>query len=95
MPRKSGEQAAEDRPRLHRDQPHTAARHEPVNILVDDRLSLWDATDECRRQFIRHVLHEEHGNMSAAAGRLGMERANLYRLLRKLGITLTRRVALH
>lgn len=66
-------------------------QHEPVSIVIDDSLSLWDATDECRRQFIRHVLHEERGNVSAAAARLGMERTNLYRLMRKLRINVIRR----
>ncbi|PKN55507.1 MAG: nitric oxide reductase transcriptional regulator NorR [Deltaproteobacteria bacterium HGW-Deltaproteobacteria-14] len=58
-----------------------AAAHE-----VDAGLSLGDATDAFRRRLVADTLAASDGNWSEAARRLGVDRGNLYRLGRRLGL---------
>jgi len=49
-------------------------------------LSMRDFVREQRRAFVRQALQEHGGNVAAAARALGMDRGNLYRLARRLGL---------
>jgi transcriptional regulator of acetoin/glycerol metabolism len=52
------------------------------NDLIGDAPTL----DELKRRYIRHVLERSGGNVSRAAGILGLERRSLYRMLQRYGI---------
>jgi Nif-specific regulatory protein len=52
--------------------------------LVDPDLSLSEATDHFQSDYIEQAIRRSHGNMSAAAERLGLHRSNLYRKMRQL-----------
>ncbi len=62
------------------------ARLDTETAMVRDA-SLSSATDEFQRQFIREALAAEKGNWAAAARRMSMDRGNLRRLARRLGMT--------
>ena len=47
---------------------------------------LRQAVDAFERQLIERALHEAQGNWAAAARRLQVDRANLLRLARRLGV---------
>ncbi|MGM0576391.1 MAG: nitric oxide reductase transcriptional regulator NorR [Myxococcota bacterium] len=49
-------------------------------------LSLKEATDGFKRELIRHALEATNGNWSAAARHLGVQRGNLHRLGKRLGL---------
>ena len=49
-------------------------------------LSLAEATLQFQSDYIRRVISQCDGNMSTAAERLGLHRANLYRKMRQLGM---------
>ena len=50
------------------------------------RLSLREARDKLERDLVRRALRDADGNMTHAAERLGMQRPNLYRKMRELGM---------
>lgn len=52
--------------------------------LVDPDLTLAEATDRFQTDYIEQAIRRSHGNMSAAAERLGLHRSNLYRKMRQL-----------
>jgi len=49
-------------------------------------LSLREARDKLERDLVRKALRDAAGNMTHAAERLGMQRPNLYRKMRELGL---------
>jgi anaerobic nitric oxide reductase transcription regulator len=49
--------------------------------------SLRDEVDDFERRLVRRVVDANSGNWAAAARDLGLHRANLHRLARRLGIT--------
>jgi DNA-binding NtrC family response regulator len=49
-------------------------------------LSLRESRDKLERDLVRKALREAGGNMTHAAERLGMQRPNLYRKMRELGM---------
>ena len=49
-------------------------------------LSLREARDKLERDLVRRALRDAAGNMTHAAERLGMQRPNLYRKMRELGL---------
>jgi DNA-binding NtrC family response regulator len=49
-------------------------------------MSLREARDKLERDLVRRALRDAGGNMTHAAERLGMQRPNLYRKMRELGI---------
>lgn len=55
-------------------------------------MSLKQSTEHYQRQMIIRVLQEENGHWSAAAKRLGVDRANLNRLAKRLGVVVDKRV---
>jgi two-component system nitrogen regulation response regulator NtrX len=55
--------------------------------LESDELSLSDALAAYERQLITQVLQASDGNVAAAARRLRTDRANLYRRMRRLGMS--------
>lgn len=70
------------------------ARHIPLNTLrkpapdrPGDRYgSLQDVREAAERDYIQKKLEEANGNVSRTAELLGLERSNLYRKMRSLGI---------
>ncbi len=56
-----------------------------------DRVPLHAARDRFERDYIVRALAAQSGNISRAADALGVERSNLYRKMRALGIIATRR----
>lgn len=50
-------------------------------------LNLKEATENFQRQFIKSALREQNGNSSAAARAIGVDRSNLHRLVKRLGIS--------
>ena len=50
--------------------------------------TLADATVRFQVEHIRHTIEQSDGNMSRAADRLGLNRSNLYRKMRQLGMVL-------
>ena len=48
--------------------------------------SLQDVREAAEREYILKKLEESNGNVSRAAELLGLERSNLYRKMRALGI---------
>jgi two-component system nitrogen regulation response regulator NtrX len=70
------------------------ARHIPVSVtrrtLIDrpaDRFgSLQEVREAAEREYIQRKLEEANGNVSRTAEMLGLERSNLYRKMKTLGI---------
>lgn len=60
--------------------------------IILDSVSLKQSTENFQRQCIRQILEEEQGNWTAAAKRLGVNRANLSRLAKRLGIEVNKKV---
>lgn len=58
----------------------------PGQLERDEATSLQDARDRFEREFILQKLIEHKGNVSRAAQALHVERSNLYRKIRQLGI---------
>jgi Nif-specific regulatory protein len=55
-------------------------------LAADFNQSLPDATNRFQVEYIRRQIEQSGGNMSLAAGRLGLHRSNLYRKMRQLGM---------
>jgi DNA-binding NtrC family response regulator len=55
-------------------------------LVADLDQSLIDATTRFQTEYIRRQIELSGGNMSLAAGRLGLHRSNLYRKMRQLGM---------
>ncbi|WP_336407831.1 nitric oxide reductase transcriptional regulator NorR [Gallaecimonas kandeliae] len=62
-------------------------------LVKTQQLSLKAAVDSYQRQLIGEVLEQEGHNWSAAARRLELDRANLQRLAKRLGLTLKKKLA--
>jgi len=58
----------------------------PAQTGQEPEISLQGARDRFEREFIRQKLMEHKGNVARAAQELRIERSNLYRKLRQLGI---------
>lgn len=58
----------------------------PVSAVVAEDLPLREGVDAYQRQRIQAALAISHGNWSQAAKQLGVDRANLQRLAKRLGI---------
>lgn len=67
-------------------------RSDSVEENIADEMSLKQSTENFQRQRIRQILEEEHGNWTAAAKRLGVNRANLSRLAKRLGLVINKKV---
>jgi len=82
--------------RLHAEAPGTAARQEDVlrqvgfggrGVPAAPFENLRDARHRFERDYIAAVLDRHEWRMAEAAGTLGIERANLYRKVRQLGLS--------
>lgn len=62
------------------------AKKTPTDRSVERYGSLQDVREAAEREYILKKLEEAHGNVSRAAELLGLERSNLYRKMRALGI---------
>jgi Nif-specific regulatory protein len=60
--------------------------HDEESAFLPSDLSLSDATREFQIQYIRKQIERARGNITDAANRLGLHRANLYRKMRQLGL---------
>jgi len=58
----------------------------PEGVIEHAPQSLRDATDRCLREHIRAAVAHHHGNWSAAARDLDLDRANLHRMAKRLGL---------
>jgi len=72
-------------------EPSGLARPVPVPEAGGERLTLHEARDRFERDLILRTLAEQQGNMSRTADVLGVERSNLYRKMKALGIAPSRR----
>ena len=73
---------------LHRDTGE-APQQPPALPLFDQPLR--EAREAFERLYFEHHLRNERGNMTRVADRTGLERTHLYRKLKQLGLTLSRR----
>jgi anaerobic nitric oxide reductase transcription regulator len=64
----------------------TAEQHPTSGTPTLDQLPLRDAVDAYQKQRILQALHAQDGNWSAAARELQLDRANLNRLAKRLGL---------
>lgn len=64
---------------------------EPI-VDTSIQLNLREQVDGFQRRLITQLLHEEQGNLSAAAKRLQIDRANLNRLAKRLGIHIKKHI---
>lgn len=60
-------------------------------IGLDFNLPLRELREELERRYFEYHIQQEGGNMSKVAQRVGLERTHLYRKLKQLGITFSRR----
>ena len=70
--------------------PATATERTPSPAPLPDLVAAGDlrsSVDEFQRRLILRALHTHQGNWTAAAKQLKVDRANLHRLARRLGIT--------
>lgn len=58
-----------------------------ADLNLSAGLNLKEATENFQRQFIKSALREHNGNSSAAARAIGVDRSNLHRLVKRLGIS--------
>jgi len=66
--------------------PLTMTRRLSVEPVIDHFASLHEFREAAERDYIRKKLEETRGNVTRAAELLGMERSNLYRKMKSLGI---------
>lgn len=60
---------------------------EEIEISENGKLKTLDAVvEETVRSYIREVLDENSGNVTAAADALGLSRQGLYKKMKRLGI---------
>ncbi len=65
----------------------TKGAFEDLKPLLSLDLPLAEATRRFQAAYIKKQIARARGNMSDAAERLGIQRSNLYRKMRELGIT--------
>jgi len=59
---------------------------QPAPVAVESDLSLAEAVDQFKREFILHRLARHDDNLSATARSLGIDRGNFHRQLKRLGL---------
>ena len=59
----------------------------------DFNLPLRELREELERRYFEYHIRRENQNMSRVAQKVGLERTHLYRKLKQLGISVTRRSA--
>ena len=59
---------------------------QPTQVAQEPALGLRDAVERLERQLIEQALRQHEGNWSAAARALQLDRANLNRLAKRLGV---------
>ena len=57
-----------------------------TTLLYRESVTLKDATEEFQKEIISDRLEKNQGNIAAAARELGINRSNLYRLLKRLDL---------
>ncbi|MBK5294293.1 MAG: sigma-54-dependent Fis family transcriptional regulator, partial [Acidobacteriia bacterium] len=66
--------------------PLTPPRRQPSDPIADHFSSLQEFRESAERDYISKKLDETRGNVTRAAELLGLERSNLYRKMKSLGI---------
>lgn len=61
-------------------------KHVDATIIDDRNLTLRDAMDSFKKQLINTRLEQNSGNVAATAAALGLDRGNLHRLVKRLGL---------
>ena len=61
-------------------------RESSVQEALSEHLSYSESLDQLRRRLVEEALHQTGGNRTQAAKRLGMDVANLRRLIKRLEI---------
>ena len=64
----------------------------PEESGFDFSLPLRELREQIERRYFEYHIGQENGNMSRVANKVGLERTHLYRKLKQLGVTFTRRV---
>lgn len=59
---------------------------QPTPVTLDPALGLRETVERLERQLIEQALRQHEGNWSAAARALRLDRANLNRLAKRLGV---------
>ncbi len=67
--------------------PLTVPRRIPADRALDRFGSLQEVRESAEREYILKKLEETNGNVTRTAELLGLERSNLYRKMKTLGIT--------
>lgn len=86
-----GRVTAEDLPLAARPAPDASAAPAEAASEAAAYLPLHDARDAFERRYIQQALSRQRGHISRTADVLGVERSNLYRKMRALGIPIGRR----
>jgi two-component system nitrogen regulation response regulator NtrX len=71
--------------------PSTVAEQPPTSgftipLAQDEKLTLRELRDRAEAEYVRAILKQQDWNISRAAGVLGIERTNLHKKMRQLGI---------
>ena len=66
--------------------PLTTAKRAPLDKSTDRFGSLQEVREAVEREYILKKLDETNGNVTRTAELLGLERSNLYRKMKTLGI---------
>ena len=64
----------------------TSDRPQPRRLERPEDLALRDAVEDLQRRMIQDRLNRNGGNWAKAAGALGLDRSNLFRLAKRLGL---------
>ena len=64
----------------------TTPATQPTQVMLDPALGLRETVERLERQLIEQALRQHEGNWSAAARELRLDRANLNRLAKRLGV---------
>ena len=57
-----------------------------IPLAPDEKLTLRELRDRAEAEYVRAILKQQDWNISRAAGVLGIERTNLHKKMRQLGI---------
>ncbi|MFO0922847.1 MAG: helix-turn-helix domain-containing protein [Pirellulales bacterium] len=64
----------------------TLGTESEATLGIDESMTLADATDVFQQNYIEKHIERSRGNMTAAAQSLGLQRSNLYRKMKQLGM---------
>jgi DNA-binding NtrC family response regulator len=62
----------------------------PIDVDIPFKVAKQDLTEEFERRYIRKLLADHHGNISAAARAAGIDRMSIHKMLHRLGLDRSR-----